>query len=164
MNTKILSTALVILALTACGKKDDAIEPATSSAKPEAAGAPRAAASRVLPIAGGIHVPVEFSIRSRGGKAEPGADGTINRVLRVEFQKLDAAAAAAALQGSFVKQGYKLIESSGDGDVVTNVVRNGDGLRVRYVVIEKGANLKVDLSSADARGLVTFYWKEPAAK
>lgn len=153
MNTKILLTSLIVLMLAACGDK----QPAAETQAPQVADSIAKASGVVLPVADGVSLPSGFVVRSRSSKPT-NAEGMVAQVVRAEFAGMDAAQAKVTLLKAFAKQGFKPVP--GDNAEDTSIVRNQSGLRVRFVTVSQGPDLKVDLTSPGAQGLVTFYWKE----
>ncbi|KQY49813.1 hypothetical protein [Lysobacter sp. Root494] len=160
MNIKILPVLLVAITLAACGGQSDAPNSNADTQTPKEQPAKPASRTRlhILPIAGGIHVPETLIIRSRSSKQA--ADGTTDRVVRAEYARIDEAQAEIVLANAFEAAGFKPLSTAETSN--THVVRNADGLRVRYVITPQGPDLKVALQAPDAQGLVSFYWKQAA--
>jgi hypothetical protein len=160
MNIKILTVLLVAITLSACSGQSDAPNNNAQTQTPKEQPAKPASRTRlhILPIAGGIRVPETLIIRSRSSKQA--ADGTTDRVVRAEYAGIDEAHAERVLANAFEAAGFKPLSAAERGDA--HVMRNADGLRVRYVITPQGPDLKVALQAPDAQGLISFYWKEAA--
>lgn len=160
MNIAKMLPLIVVLLLAACGGKNDteieSVDPAASNTSAELE-VPIDAGPSALPVAGGVTVAFPHVIASRSD--ESNADGSLNHVLRVVYQEVEAAQVALELAEGFRKIGLRAMESNTDGSKLTYVASDG-ATRVRYVIIPVGPDLGIELSQNNAKGLVTFYWKE----
>lgn len=161
MKTKVLSTVVAGLILVGCGERspDSAAEQHQAPAQPtEVPAAPTPAPTDDLPVADGLGVDFDYVVSSR--REIENEDGSVNHVLRVVYIDADTQAVAESLENALRKRQFRVERVSEEGTKLSYVARGDGAQRIRYVLIPVGPDLTVDLRNPNARGMVTFYWKD----
>ena len=143
---------LISIFLAACNqaKQESSTEPAAELASvAEVTSPPEDISAPMTSVAENVALKFPHLVRSR---TEETIDGVARNTLRVEYKERDEVAVAAELETAFVSAGYKV---KADG---LKFVAFGEKLKVRYVISPAGPDLKVNLSSPESKGLITFMW------
>ena len=157
MKLRILAVFALGIVLAGCGDRSPAPETAAATAPADQAASPIPQRQTGLPVADGLPVDFDFTVSSR--RDIENEDGSTNHVLRVVYNDVEADKVAGSIERAFREKQHRVEKVSEDGTKLNYLARGGES-RIRYVIVPAGPDLSVDLQGANARGMVTFYWKD----